>query len=96
MRIALCWVKRRAEEGRVVFVRDGALVLAHGKSEFSLITLDRVPLTHAGKIKFQVDNVMAAVASTWALGVPASIFAQVLKHLHRHSIRAQGDSTCSK
>ncbi len=64
-------VKRRAEEGRVVFVRDGALVLAHGKSEFSLITLDRVPLTHAGKIKFQVDNVMAAVASTWALGVPA-------------------------
>lgn len=66
-------VKRRAEEGRVVFTRDGALVLAHGASEFSLITLDRVPLTHAGKIKFQVENVMAAVAATWALGVPAEI-----------------------
>ena len=66
-------VQRRAEEGRVVFTRDGALVLAHGTSEFSLITLDRVPLTHAGKIKFQVENVMAAVAATWALGVPAAI-----------------------
>ncbi len=64
-------VKRRAEGGRVVFTRDGSLVLAHGPSEFSLITLDRVPLTHAGKIKFQVENVMAAVAATWALGVPA-------------------------
>ncbi len=64
-------VKRRSEAGRVVFTRDGALVLAHGASEFSLITLDRVPLTHAGKIKFQVENVMAAVAATWALGVPA-------------------------
>lgn len=66
-------VRRRSEEGRVVFVRDGALVLAHGASEFSLITLDRVPLTHAGKIKFQVENVMASVAATWALGVPAEI-----------------------
>ncbi len=64
-------VKRRSEEGRVVFTRDGSLVLAHGASEFSLITLDRVPLTHAGRIKFQVENVMAAVAATWALGVPA-------------------------
>lgn len=64
-------VKRRSEEGRVVFTRDGSLVLAHGASEFALITLDRVPLTHAGKIKFQVENVMAAVAATWALGVPA-------------------------
>ncbi len=66
-------VKRRAEEGRVVFTRDGSLVLAHGASEFALITLDRVPLTHAGKIKFQVENVMAAVGATWALGVPAEI-----------------------
>lgn len=66
-------VRRRSEEGRVVFTRDGSLVLAHGASEFSLITLDRVPLTHAGKIRFQVENVMAAVAATWALGVPAEI-----------------------
>jgi cyanophycin synthetase len=29
-----------------------------------------VPLTHGGKIGFQVDNVLAAAAATWSLGIP--------------------------
>lgn len=64
-------VERRLQGGRVVFVRDPALILAHGASEFSLITLDKVPLTHGGRIPFQIENVMAAAAATWALGIPA-------------------------
>ncbi len=35
-------VERRQSGGRVVFVRDGALVLAHGDSEFALISLDKI------------------------------------------------------
>jgi cyanophycin synthetase len=66
-------VKRRAAGGRVVFVREGALILANGESEFSLLALDRVPLTMGGKIKFQVENVLASAAATWALGVPAEV-----------------------
>lgn len=64
-------VERRLQGGRVVFVRDSALILAHGPSEFSLMTLDKVPLTHGGRIPFQIENVMAAAAATWALGIPA-------------------------
>jgi cyanophycin synthetase len=65
--------QHRAAGGRVVFVRDQSLVLAQGNFEFSLINLEKVPLTLGGKIRFQIENAMAAVAATWALGVPAEI-----------------------
>jgi cyanophycin synthetase len=65
--------QRRAEGGRVVFVRDNAIVLAEGVHEFPLISFDRIPVTHAGKIGFQVYNVLAATAATWALGTPAEV-----------------------
>ncbi len=66
-------VERRKAGGRVVFVRDSSLILAHGDSEFSLIALDKIPITHGGRIKFQIENVMAAAAATWAQGVPAQV-----------------------
>jgi cyanophycin synthetase len=64
---------RRRAGGRVVFVRDNAIILAEGVHEFPLISLDRIPVTHSGKIGFQVYNVLAATAATWALGTPAEV-----------------------
>jgi len=67
-------VKHRQEGGRVVFVRDNAVVLAEGHNlEIPLLSLDRIPLTHRGRIWFQVENVLAATAATWALGTPAEV-----------------------
>jgi cyanophycin synthetase len=66
-------LERRKAGGRVVFVRDQSLILAHGDSEFSLISLDKIPLTHGGRIRFQIENVMAAAAATWAQGIPAQV-----------------------
>lgn len=65
--------QRRAKGGRVVFVRDNAIILAEGVHEFPLISLDRIPVTHAGRITFQVYNVLSATAATWALGTPAEV-----------------------
>ncbi len=65
--------ERRAQGGRAVFVRDGSIILAHGESEFALLSLDRIPLTRGGRIMFHVENAMAAAAATWALGVPAEV-----------------------
>jgi cyanophycin synthetase len=62
--------ERRRVGGRVAFVRDHAIVLADGPSEIRLLTLDRIPLTHNGRIGFQVENVLAAAAACWALGMP--------------------------
>jgi cyanophycin synthetase len=63
--------RRRAEGGRVAFIKDHALSLADGNSEFTLLALDRVPLTHGGRVGFQIENVLAAAAACWALGIPA-------------------------
>jgi cyanophycin synthetase len=56
--------------GRAVFSRGGSIVLADGGREETLLALERVPLTHDGKVGFQVENVLAATAAAWALGLP--------------------------
>lgn len=67
-------VKHRSEGGRVVFVRENFVVLAEGTNlEIPLLSLDRIPLTHRGRIWFQVENVLAATAANWALGIPAEV-----------------------
>lgn len=65
--------KRRAEGGRVVFVRDNSIYLADGAHDFPLLALDRIPLTHGGLVGFQVENALAATAACWALGTPAEV-----------------------
>jgi cyanophycin synthetase len=63
--------RHRAASGRAVFIRTGSVVLADGPREEVLISLDKVPLTHHGRVAFQVENVLAACAAAWGLGLPA-------------------------
>jgi cyanophycin synthetase len=60
----------RGGGGRAVFVRAQSILLAEGDREEVLTSLGHVPLTHQGKVTFQVENVLAAVAAAWALGTP--------------------------
>jgi cyanophycin synthetase len=58
----------RAQGKRVVF-RDGdAIVAAEGLLEHR-VALSSIPITRNGGIGFQVENAMAAIAATWALGL---------------------------
>jgi cyanophycin synthetase len=59
----------REQGGRAVFDRDGQVILAHGDRETPLMALARIPLTHHGRVGFQVENVLAAVAASWSMGV---------------------------
>ena len=59
----------RREGGRAVFVRHGTVIVAEGDVEIPLVSLDDVPLTHGGRIGFQVENTLAAAAAAWALGI---------------------------
>jgi cyanophycin synthetase len=58
-----------ASGGRAVFVRAGSVVVAHGEQERAVARLNDIPLTHQGRVLFQVENVLAAVAAAAALGV---------------------------
>ncbi|MEK0425177.1 MAG: Cyanophycin synthetase [Planctomycetota bacterium] len=59
----------RVKGQRVVFVRNGMIVIAEGAEETALTTLDKIPLTHQGRILFQVENVLASVAACWGVGL---------------------------
>ena len=59
----------RAQGHRTVYV-DGDSIVASEGSWRETIHLRDVPITRNGKIGFQVENVMAAVAAAWCVGMP--------------------------
>ncbi|MBI3836643.1 MAG: cyanophycin synthetase [Planctomycetia bacterium] len=60
----------RRQGGRAIFVRHGTVIVAEGEVEIPLVALANVPLTHGGRIAFQVENALASAAAAWALGIP--------------------------
>ena len=60
--------KHRAQGHRVLYV-DGPVLLAAEGAWVERIPLQNVAVTRGGSIGFQVENVMAAVAAAWAVGV---------------------------
>ena len=59
----------RNQGGKAVTVRNGAIILATGRDERPVARLADLPLTHGGRIGFQVENLLAAVAAGHALGL---------------------------
>ncbi len=62
----------RAQGGRTVFVErrpEGDAVVAAEGAWRERVPLAAVPITLKGRIGFQVENVMAAVAAAWATGL---------------------------
>jgi cyanophycin synthetase len=59
----------RHQNGRVLFVRDGMMIAAEGAYEIPIISLERMPLTHRGRVGFQVENALAAAGAGWAAGM---------------------------
>lgn len=60
-------VAHRARGLRVVTVRDGGIVRAEGDVETFVANLRDLPMTHEGRVPYQADNALAAVAAAWAL-----------------------------
>jgi cyanophycin synthetase len=59
--------QHRSAGGRVVFIRDGFVVLADGASEVRCIQFNS---SHASG---EAENVMPIVAAYWALGLPLDV-----------------------
>jgi cyanophycin synthetase len=76
--------KHRSLGGRAVFIKRDFVVLAEGDVEIPLIALPHVPVTHGGRISFQIENVLAAVAAASALGVPRDSIRTALETFSPH------------
>ncbi|PKO34773.1 MAG: cyanophycin synthetase [Betaproteobacteria bacterium HGW-Betaproteobacteria-7] len=79
----------RAQGKRVLYVDGADIVCGEGRKKHR-IPLARVPLTRNGSIGFQVENVMAAVATAWALGYEWSSVEQALAGFVSDSATAPG------
>jgi len=62
-------VAHRNKGGKAVTVHDGAIVIATGREERRVARLVDLPLTHGGRIGFQIENLLAAVGASYALGM---------------------------
>ncbi|SHE68015.1 cyanophycin synthetase [Thermomonas hydrothermalis] len=79
----------RAQGGKVVFVQQGDLVAAEDGVEMRL-PLAEVPMTGGGRIGFQVENALAALAAGWALGLDWGIIRQGLASFKTNAGNAPG------
>jgi cyanophycin synthetase len=69
---------------------DEALVLREGVVRVELARLADVPLTFGGAARFQVGNVLAAAAATYALGIPADVIRGALMTFAPSASRTPG------
>lgn len=80
----------RSKGGKVVFVRDNAIIAAEGTWEAKIADLSGVPMTMGGAIGFQVENAMSAAAAAWTLGVPFQIIRHALETFAANPTKAPG------
>ena len=71
--------KHRSEGLRAVIARDGQVVLCDGLAETPIAGLEDLPCTHGGRVQFQIENVLAAAAAGWALGISTKTIAAGLQ-----------------
>jgi len=82
--------KHRIAGGRAVIVRAGSMVLATGAAETVLAPLVEIPLTHGGKVGFQVENALAAAAAAWGLGLSLDVIREGLRSFTGSSLQTPG------
>ncbi len=62
----------RKSGGHTLFVRDARIVFADGRQEETLAVLNEIPLTRDGRVRFQVENVLAACAAARSLHISST------------------------
>src|SRR5215217_5820034 len=67
-----------SQGGSCVYVENGAIMLAKNGQRDELVSLDRVPFTLGGKVRFQVQNALAAVAAAWSAGLNPAMIVRAL------------------
>ena len=65
--------KHRRTGGRAVLIKNGRIVLCEGLEETALLKLAAVPISADESNQSQLENVLAAVAAAWALGISTSL-----------------------
>jgi cyanophycin synthetase len=65
-----------------VTVRAGEIFLVDGSGELLLSKLNDVPVTCNGQDVLEVENVLAAVAAAWSLGIDLAVIRAGIGNFH--------------
>jgi UDP-N-acetylmuramyl tripeptide synthase len=68
-----------AKGGRAVVVREGQIAVLHGSKEELLLPVADVPITFNGEARYNIENVLGAVAAAQALGIPSPAIIRALR-----------------
>jgi cyanophycin synthetase len=79
-----------ADGGAAVYVQDNALLLHSSDTTTSLVEFDRLGFTAGGKIRFQVQNALAATAAAWAAGLNPAIIVRALATFKTDTVLVPG------
>jgi cyanophycin synthetase len=60
------------------------VIAAEGSRELVIASVSDIPLTHHGRVSFQVENVISAVAAAWSLGISDEAIRQGLETFDSH------------
>ncbi|MCC7153170.1 MAG: cyanophycin synthetase [Bryobacterales bacterium] len=66
-------LSHRSAGGQAIFVSDGYITVAEGIEETPLMRVSDVPITMDGRIEFEIENTLAAVAAALAMGIPPDV-----------------------
>lgn len=68
-----------ANGGRAVLLHDRQIVLTTGGESSALTEVSLIPMTANAAAAYQTENVLAAVAAAWALGIPRELIRAVIE-----------------
>ena len=71
--------EQREQGLRATFIRDGWAVMASGAHEMPLASVATIPVASPGAPLFQTENMLAAVAAAWALGISHELIRAVIQ-----------------
>lgn len=75
-------VKRHLEEGGIsVYVKDDTIVIANGEI-VPIVKIDEIPATLNGKVLYNVENAMAAIAASYGIKIPVSVISKGIKSFY--------------
>lgn len=74
--------KAITSDGIAVYLKDNNIYLQKSHELVKVISLENIPITLKGKIKFNVENCLAAVAALASVGIPYEIISKGLNNFY--------------
>ncbi|MDK2992793.1 MAG: cyanophycin synthetase [Clostridiales bacterium] len=84
-------IQHQIDNGRpAVYLKDDYIVLFDGENIYNVIAVDEIPATWEGKLTYNIENSMAAVAAGYGIKVPVSVMEKALRTFYSDSLQNPG------